>query len=51
MRAAAVTAIIAAVIAWITVRRTAPTLEQPTTWHCAAGGPPPAAAERVSVGD
>ncbi len=51
MRAAAVTAIIAAVIAWITLRRTAPTLEQPTTWHCAAGGPPPAAAERVSVGD
>jgi EmrB/QacA subfamily drug resistance transporter len=50
MRAAAATAIVAAVIAWVTLRRTAPTLEQPPTWHCAAGGPPPVV-ERVAVGD
>ena len=50
MRVAAATAIIAAVIAWITVRRTTPTPELPPTWHCAAGGPPPAV-ERVAVGD
>ena len=49
MRVAAATAIIAAAIAWITVRRTTPTPELPPTWHCAAGGPPPAV-ERVAVG-
>jgi EmrB/QacA subfamily drug resistance transporter len=50
MRAAAATSIIAAVIAWITLRRAAPTLELAPTWHCAAGGPPPAV-EPVSVAD
>ena len=50
MRVAAATAVIAAVVAWITVRRTTPTPELPPTWHCAAGGPPPAV-ERVAVGN
>ena len=51
MRAAAATAIVAAVIAWVTVRRTAaPTAERPPAWHCAAGGPPPGI-EAVSAGE
>ncbi len=41
MRAAAVTAVVAAAVAWITVRRpTTPQVTQPPGWHCAAGGPP-----------
>ena len=51
MRAAAATSVVAAVIAWITVRRPAPRAAQPPpAWHCAAGGPP-ARVEPASVGD
>jgi MFS family permease len=39
MRVAAGTAVVAAVVAWLTVRRP-PTLAEPN-WACAVGGPPP----------
>jgi EmrB/QacA subfamily drug resistance transporter len=43
MGAAAVAALVAAAVAWSTVRRPeAPAETAPPTWHCAAGGPPPA---------
>ncbi len=40
MRVAAATALVAAVVAWVTVRRPPAAVEQPAHWHCAAGGPP-----------
>jgi hypothetical protein len=41
MRAAATTAVVAAAIAWATVRRPeARARSEPSPWHCAAGGPP-----------
>jgi EmrB/QacA subfamily drug resistance transporter len=43
MRAAAATTVVAAAVAFLTVRRPRAALDHASPWHCAAGGPPPVA--------
>lgn len=44
MRVAAVMAVVAGALAWLTVRRPPTPQADTATWHCAAGGPPVVAA-------
>jgi EmrB/QacA subfamily drug resistance transporter len=41
MRVAAGMAVVAAIVAWLTVRRPPATVERSAKWHCAVGAPPP----------
>jgi EmrB/QacA subfamily drug resistance transporter len=50
MWVAAGTAVVAAVVAWLTVRRPSAAVEQVPTWYCGAAGPPPPIVEHASTG-
>jgi EmrB/QacA subfamily drug resistance transporter len=50
MRVAAVMAVVAGAVAWVTVRRAAtPPSRDASPWHCAAGGPPPAPTDATAI--